>query len=818
MIWKEFYDKLKNGIVFSDGAMGVFLQKYGLKDGNCPELWNLTNPDVITGIHREYIEAGCDLIITNTLGGNRIKLSHYGLENRIKEINNAAVLLAKKAAGSRAIVAGDVGPTGVFVSPLGSMSFDEMADIYKEQIEALAEAGADCIIFETHIDILELKAGIVACREVCNLPVIASVTFEKDGRMVTGSLPDAAFTTLEGLGVDIIGTNCGTGPEDMLNVIDKIKGSYSIPIIAQANAGMPRLFEGKTVFNESPESFAISAVKMAELGVNVIGGCCGTTPEHIKVMRDSILKQKSYLKHENVEPASLKISSRYIMHKIGFDFPFTVIGERLNPTARKSLATDIIENRYQLFKEEALSQEKAGAGILDMNMGIPGADESALVSKGIEVLSTGVQIPVSIDSSNSQAARLGIKLYPGKPLLNSISAESDRLALLKDVRKYGAAFIALPIDENGIPKTAEARVKLMQKIIEQAEKECISRENILADPLVLTVSAEQDGAAETLKTLRLFREKLGLFTTIGLSNVSYGLPARGYVNRSFLSMAIANGLTSAIVNPFDEELMGLVRASDVLLGKDKNSQEYIRLYSGKPNISPSQSIKEKNTKKESFEVPVDTGVDTIENKLYQAVLKGNKEVITERVKSALDNGINAYKILNDYLIPAITQVGFLYDKRTYFLPQLMLSAETMKEAFKILEPILREQNNEPKGKVLIATVKGDVHDIGKNIVVLMLKNHGLDVIDLGKDVSNNKILEEAVKYKPDIIGLSALMTTTMPKMKEFMELMKKQGLKYPVMIGGAAVTRNFADSIGANYASDAVDAVRKALSLIKNSK
>jgi len=811
--WKEFYQKSLESIAFTDGSMGVLLQKFGLGGNECPEEWNLTHPDVITGIHRSYIEAGSELIITNTFGGNRIKLSEYGLEKKIKEINAIAVKLAKEAAGGRAIVAGDVGPTGKLIKPLGVLTFDEAVEVYKEQIAVLANAGADCIFFETHIDILELKAGIIACREVCDLPIIASVTFEKDGRMVTGTTPEAAFTTMEALGVDVIGTNCGTGASDMLEVIKKVEGLFSVPIVAQANAGKPRIEKGQTVFDELPEIYVESALKMIEHGVCAIGGCCGTTPEHIKLLTEKTKQLKPYLSRRIKGVDFLKLSSRFLMHRVGFDKPFTVIGERLNPTARKRLSQDILDNKFTYFREEAQNQEIAGAHLLDLNMGIAGQDEAKLMEKGIEILSTVTNIPVSIDTANSKSAIAGLRIYPGKPLLNSVSAELDRLSLLKEVKKYGAAFIALPIDEKGIPETYEERIKLMKKILDEASNLGIDKKNILADPLVLTVSSSQNGIKETLKTIRRYKEELGLYTTMGLSNVSYGLPARGYVNRAFLAMAIEEGLTSAIVNPLDEDLMGIIKASDVLLGKDINSEFYVNYYAKKEaERSEKGTIVDNRTiQKTLIETKSSEG---IEDRLYQAVLRGNKEIIASLVKEALNQNLEPTHILNSYLIPAITEVGNLYEKRIYFLPQLILSAEAMKAAFSVLEPMLKKDSARSYGKIVFATVKGDVHDIGKNIVILLLKNYGFEVIDLGKDVPSEKILQTAVKEKANVVALSALMTTTMPRMKEFIELMKKNNFSFPVMVGGAAVTREYAEEIGAYYSVDAIGAVREAKKIL----
>lgn len=832
MNWKEFYNNAVNGIVFADGAMGTLLQEVGLTGEDCPEEWNISHRDDILRIQKAYVEVGAQMLTTNTFGGNRLKLKNYDMQDRLVELNTAGVKIAKEAAGDSAIVAASIGPTGKFIVPLGEITFDEMMEIYREQIKALAEAGADVIDFETHVDILELKAAILAAREVCDLPIIANMTFEADGRTVTGTTPEAGFTTLEALGVDIIGTNCGTGPNTMAKIIERVRPLFSIPIIAQANAGVPHIHNGKTVFDEDPEEYSEKAGAMVSTGVNVIGGCCGTTdehiglmvnviggccgttPEHIKTLRDKVEVIKPKLYRENKEPNYLKLSSRFEMKTMGFDKPFTVIGERLNPTARKKLSKDIMDGEYLLFKDEALRQQEAGADILDMNMGIPNSNEPELVKKGIEILSTSIDLPIAIDSANIEAARIGMKLYPGKPILNSISAESERLALLPDVKKYGAAFIALPIDENGIPKTADERIAILQKIIDVATKLGIDKKNIIADPLVLTVSAQQEGAKVTLETIRRATEELGIFTTCGLSNISFGLPLRGYINRNFLSMAIANGLTSAIVNPMDEQIMGEIRASDVLLAKDQNSGKYIKLFANKKEIKAKLSGVDKDTTNKKVEKA--TLNLSVEQKMADAVLNGSKNAILPYVEEALNNGLSAVDILNNHLIPAITEVGDLYDKRIYFLPQLMMSAETMKNAFKRLEPLLKSSGSKSKGKIVIATVKGDVHDIGKNIVVIMLQNFGFEIYDLGKDVPKEAILDKAIEVGADIIGLSALMTTTMPAMQELMNLVKEKSLDYKVMVGGAAVTRKFAEEIGAHYATDAVSAVKLAEQLVNS--
>ena len=828
MNWKDFYGLALNGIVFSDGAMGTLLQQIGLTSDECPEIWNVTHAEDITAIHKQYVESGSMMLTTNTFGGNRLKLSNYKAAGRLKELNEAGVRNAKRAANGKAIVAASVGPTGKFIEPLGELSFDEMVEIYKEQIEVLANAGADAIDFETHVDLLELKAAMVACREICDLPMIANMTFDAEGRTVTGTPPEAAFAMMEALGAAVIGTNCSTGPDKMAEIIARTRGLFDIPMIAQANAGMPHIHEGKTVFDETPDSFSGKAVKMIDLkdfgganiiggccgtspehiarmieemnytGVNVIGGCCGTTPAHIARLIESAKGTK--INRRNVVRRNfLKISSRYRIVLMGHDEPFVVIGERLNPTARKKLAEDIKSGDFSMFKDEALAQELAGAAILDMNMGIPGADEPALIKKGVEILSNTVQAPFAIDTSNPEAARIGMRLYPGKPLLNSISAEADRLELLKDIKKYGAAFIALPIDENGIPETSEGRIKLMRKIIGEAERLGIDKKNIIGDPLVLTVSAQQAGAKVTLETIRRYKSELGIYSSMGLSNISFGLPARGNVNRAFLNMAISEGLTSAIMNPLDSDLMGLVRASDVLLSKDANSKEYIRVYS--ETDKPGASQVKTDAKQESAPA-------TIGEKMYDAILKGNKGGILPLIEQALAEKMSAIGILDNHLIAAINKVGELYEKRFYFLPQLMMSAEAMKAAFVRLEPLLKAEAQEPKGTIVIATVKGDVHDIGKNIVIIMLQNKGFQVIDLGKDIANEEILRKAKEVEADIVGLSALMTTTMPRMEEFMKLASSE--KFRVMVGGAAVTPGYAGEIGAYYAADAVNAVKLA--------
>ncbi|OHD54503.1 MAG: hypothetical protein A2Y33_04880 [Spirochaetes bacterium GWF1_51_8] len=834
MNWKEFYNLALNGIVFSDGAMGTLLQQIGLAGEDCPEEWNVSHAEDIFSIHRRYVDAGSMMLTTNTFGGNRLKLTNYKLTGRLKELNEAGVRNAKRAADGRAIVAASVGPTGKFIEPLGEMTFDEMVEIYKEQIEVLANAGADAIDLETHVDLLELKAAMVACREICDLPMIANMTFDAEGRTVTGTPPEAAFTMMEALGAAVIGTNCSTGPDKMAEIIARTRGLFDLPMIAQANAGMPHIHEGKTVFDETPVSFTSKAVKMIDLheltganiiggccgtspehiarlvaemnytGVNVIGGCCGTTPEHIAEMIRST-KSAAINRRDISKRSFLKISSRYGVVLMGHDGPFVVIGERLNPTARKKLAEDIRSGEFNLFKDEAIRQEEAGAHILDMNMGIPGADEPALVKKGIEILANTVKAPFAIDTSNPEAAKLGMRLYPGKPLLNSITAEPERLELLKDIKKYGAAFIALPIDEKGIPETADGRIKLMRKIISEAERHGIEKKNIIGDPLVLTVSAQQAGARVTLETIRRYKTELGIYSSMGLSNISFGLPARPYVNRAFLNMSISEGLTSAIMNPLDSDLMGLARASDVLLSKDSNSKDYIRIYSELETKAETGASSKPDAA--AVSAPQTTG-----EKLYDAILKGNKGGIVKLVEQGLSEKMTAIQILDEHLIAGINRVGELYEKRVYFLPQLMMSAETMKAAFLKLEPLLKLESSEPKGKIVIATVKGDVHDIGKNIVIIMLQNKGFEVHDLGKDVTNEEILRKAVEVDADIVGLSALMTTTMPRMDEFMGLAKSG--KFRVMIGGAAVTPRYAEEIGAYYAPDAVSAVKLAEKLM----
>lgn len=800
MTWNDFYELALKNVAFSDGSMGVFLQKYGLKGGESPESWNLTHPEIIESVHKQYLEAGSNLITANTFGGNRIKLSEFGLGNKIKEINSQAIKIAKNVTKDKAIVAADIGPTGKLIEPLGELTFEEAYEVYKEQIEILANSGADCLFFETHIDILELKAAIFAAKDICDLPIIASVTFEKDGRMLTGTSPEAAFITLEALDVDIIGTNCGTGPIDMYQTIKNALKLTNKPVIAQANAGLPKLIDGKTIYDTTIEEYVKFAKKMFEEGVKVLGGCCGTTPEHINLM----IKEISNLNRENENKKidDLLLSSRFGYAIIGFERPFTIIGERLNPTARKKLSEDILSKKYELFKEEAIKQKESFANILDLNMGIPEANEFELLKEGINILSSIVDTPLSIDTSNPEVAKKILKYYPGKPILNSISLEEDRLSILPEIKKNGAAIVCLPIDSNGIPPTADGRIKNMRKLLSIIKEYGIAEKNVLADPLALTVSAEQKSAQETLKTIKAFKDELGIFTTIGLSNISFGLPERAHINRSFLAMAIQNGLTSAIVNPFDRELVGIIKASDVLLAKDILSTNYVKIYSQEEK--PSMNITKSDKKEEE---------KTIEEKLYNSILKGNKDNIELLIKDALKK-ISPFEILNNHLIPAITEVGKLYEERIYFLPQLMLSAETMKNAFSILEPLLKEEGKKSIGRIVFATVKGDVHDIGKNIVILMLKNHGFEVYDLGKDVPNELILEKAIEYNADIVGLSALMTTTMPMMKEFMELQKKKGTNFKVMIGGAAVTRSYADSIGANYSVDAVDAVRLAQKLM----
>lgn len=794
---------IQNRVLVLDGAMGTMLQERGLKPGQSPEEMNLLLPDVVAAVHREYLEAGADILVTNTFGGSREKLSHYNLQDRLVEINASAVRIAKDVAGDSAYVAASIGPTGRFVEPVGDMTFDAMKSIFHEQAKVLVEAGADLISLETFLDIKELRAAVIAIREVsATIPVIAMMTFDDNGRSVLGSCPESASITLEAAGADIIGSNCGLGVEGIYDILAAMRNVTRLPLIAQANAGLPQLKDGVTIFPASPEEMTFYHDRFLDLGVRVIGGCCGTTPAHISRMRGALDGKDQSLRQVGPPEGVTFLSSRTGYVAIGGDHPVALIGERINPTGKKGFAAELREEKVSYIRREAIEQVAAGATLLDVNVGTPGIDEPAAMERAVFCVTGAVGVPIVLDSSSPEALEAGLKGADGKVLVNSVSGEEKSLSrVLPLVKKYGAAVIGLALDEKGIPETAAGRLAVAERIVASAGTIGIPRNNVVIDCLTLTVSAEQKRAMETLRAVRLVKDSLGVNTVLGVSNISFGLPARPVISSAFFSMALFAGLDAAIINPKERPMMDAFRSAMVLLNRDDNSSAYIEAY--RDFGSDAQPV-----------VPESKPVD-IRGRLAAAVIDGDRDQIVPLVEEAFAEGLEPLHVSNEGLLPGLEEVGRRFEKNRIFLPQVMRSAETMQAAFARLKQEMHGVAMESKGRILMATVEGDIHDIGKNIVCTLLENHGFEVIDLGKNVSAAKIVSKALELKVDAVGLSALMTTTMSEMENVIARLKEAGIRSFSMVGGAVVTQEYADSIGADlYAKDAMEAVHKIKKLL----
>ena len=807
MTRQEFAELIKNGPVILDGATGTNLQNAGMPVGVCPEQWILENPDVMVKLQEDYVAAGTNILYAPTFTANRIKLEEYGLQDRLEEMNRELIAISKRAAKGRALVAADMTMTGQQLYPIGDLMFEDLVDVYKEQARVVAEAGADLFVVETMMSLQECRAAVLAIKEVCDLPVMVSLTYNPDGRTLYGTEPATATVVLQGLGADAIGINCSTGPEDMIEPVRQMAEFATIPILAKPNAGLPELENGKTVYRTDAAEFASWGKKLVEAGAAIIGGCCGTTPEHIRALSEAVCGMQIRT------PLTVKrrvLTSERRMVEINLDGSFMVIGERINPTGKKKLQAELREGSLNLVRQMALDQEENGAQILDVNMGMNGIDEKEMMLRTIYEVTTTVDCPLCIDSSYVDIIEAALRIYPGRALINSISMEKEKMeALLPVAKKYGAMFILLPLSDAGLPEDSEEKHSIIRSVMEEAIRIGLAKEDIIVDGLVATIGANPRAALECYETFAYCKNELGLPTVCGLSNISFGLPERSYVNTAFLTMAIANGLTMAIANPSQELLMNAAFASDLLLAKPESDLRY---------INRMNMLAEKYAGQERVLVPVKktaagdgAAVSSKEehSAVYEAVLKGNKGSIIDEVKAALAAGVKPEEIINDHLIPAINEVGVLFDKQKYFLPQLISSANTMKMAIEYVEPMLEHKDAEQKATAVVATVEGDIHDIGKNLVVLMLKNYGYRVIDLGKDVPASLIVETAMKEHAEIIGLSALMTTTMMRMKDVVELAREKGCTSKIVIGGAAINESFADEIGADgYSKDAAECVK----------
>ena len=798
-----------------DGAMGTMLQAAGLEEGYCPELFNVERPEVVKNIHAQYLQHGSDVITTNTFGACSLKLEDYNLQDRVREINIAAVKVAKEAIAEvkpSARVAGSMGPTGRFLQPLGNMSFDDIYDTYKEQADALIEGGVDFIIIETIIDVQEMRAALLASLDARNeaektkedVQIICQFSFSEDGRTITGTPPAVAATIVEAIGADIIGINCSLGPEQITPLIEEIASVTNLPISCQPNAGMPQLINKQTVFPLTAEEMGPLMLDIVDAGASYVGGCCGTTPAHIQSISNAVKahapKERAY-----IEPKTI-ITSRTKLLELGHNVKPLIIGERINPTGRKVLAQELRDGSFIRVKRDALDQVEAGADILDVNMGVAGMDQTPLMEKAIFELSMLVETPLSIDTLDPAAMEVALKNYPGRALINSVNGEEESIThVMPLAKRYGAALLCLPLSSGDLPEKAEDRVALAESIVNRAYGYGLQPHDLLLDPLVLTLASGEDSARQTLKTLRLYKEKFGFPTVMGLSNISFGMPQRPYLNGQFLTMALASGLTTPIMNPLNYAAKKAFVSSSTLLGWDPGSAEFIKEYGYEDETTAPGNAAPKGPDKASFD-----SNDPLAN-IRACVEQGEKEAIVELVKKALADGMDPLDITKKGLSEAMNVVGDKFGSGKLFLPQVMLAAETMQAAFNTIKEIIPASESLDKGTVIVATVKGDIHDLGKNIVAALLENNGYKIVDLGKDVDPEVIVQAIKDNKAALVGICSLMTTTMPQIDNTIAAIRAAGLKTKVMVGGAVVSQDYADQAGADiYAKDGIAAVNHA--------
>ncbi|WP_026652211.1 homocysteine S-methyltransferase family protein [Butyrivibrio proteoclasticus] len=838
MTKEQFLEFSKNKVIFLDGATGTNLMKAGMPAGVCPEQWILEHRDVMVDLQRRYVEAGSNIVYAPSFTANRVKLTYYGLVDRIKEINTDLVNISKEAAGGKALVAGDITMTGKQLKPVGDMDFEDLVEVYKEQIRILDEAGVDIFVVETMMSLQECRAALLAAKEVTDKAVMVTLTFEADGRTLYGSDAASCAITLEALGACAIGANCSTGPDKMMEVISAMASVTSIPIIAKPNAGLPKsLPDGSTEYDMDSDTFVKEMELLLKAGASVVGGCCGTTPDYIAGLKNAYGElDPQTLTGEDGNPIPRKINGRrYLCSErrslsFGMDDPFMIVGERINPTGKKKLQEKLREGNLDMVSDFAQSQEAEGAAILDINVGMSGIDEKDMMLKVLEEVMSQTDLPLCIDTSSKEVMEAALRMYPGRALMNSISLEKGKAEeFLPLAKKYGAMFILLPLSFSGLPKDLEEKKENVDKLVDMAFDLGMTKTDIVVDGLVATIGADKNAALNTLDTIE-YCYRNDLATICGLSNISFGLPQRSFINTAFLTMAISKGLTMAIANPSQEMLVNAAFASDLLKNKEESDIRYIERmsrYDGEVKMSAggagAGATGSGNAQGGAGAGSTQAAAGTTGasasgdgSKDYLAIIKkdvlsGSKRTIVRDTKEAVESGIEPKVILNDVLMPAINEVGELFDKGKFFLPQLISGAEAMKLSIGYLEPLLKDDGevNEELPVIVIATVHGDIHDIGKNLVALMLKNYGFRVIDLGKDVPKEEIIRAAKENDASIIALSALMTTTMKEMKNVVELARKEELKAKIIIGGAVVTEDYAFEIGADgYSSDAADAVR----------
>ncbi|WP_101878027.1 homocysteine S-methyltransferase family protein [Lachnoclostridium edouardi] len=796
----EIMNQLGKKILFFDGGMGSLLQEKGLKPGELPETWNVLHPEIVTAIHREYLEAGCNIITVNTFGANRFKYneeSQFHLEQIVDAaVKNGkeAVKQAEKITGKKGYVALDMGPTGKLLKPLGDLDFEDAVSVYSEIVKIGAREGADCIIIETMSDGYEMKAAVLAAKENSHLPVFATVTFDEKGKLLTGG--DVLFTValLEGLGVDALGINCGLGPVQMKPIVEKLLAEASIPVIVNPNAGLPRSENGKTVYDIDPGQFAQTVKEIVEMGAWIVGGCCGTTSEHMR---------KTVELCKEISPVPIQKKEKTVVtswsHGVEIGKDPVIIGERINPTGKSRLKQALKDYDLDYLLQEGVAQQENRAHILDVNVGLPGINEPEMMEEVVKELQSVLDLPLQIDTSDPEAMERAMRVYNGKPMVNSVNGKEESMnAVFPLVKKYGGVVVALALDEKGIPDTAQGRLEIADKIYKKALEYGIEKKNIVVDALCLTISSDSQGAVTTLETVKQLTER-NWRTVLGVSNISFGLPQREIINGAFYTMALQNGLSAAIINPNSQVMMKAFDSYRALAAFDSQCADYIGMYAG-TGETVSRQTAQGSQKSLS---------------LGESIEKGLKDQAVQKVAELLETR-EALEIIQEEMVPALDRVGQKFEKGIMFLPQLLMSAEAAKAAFEIIKIRLAEggEKQEKKGKIILATVKGDIHDIGKNIVKVLLENYSYEIIDLGKDVPPETVVETAVEKQVRLVGLSALMTTTVPSMEETIKLLRKQAPKVKVMVGGAVLTEEYAKTIDADqYCKDAMASVKYAESI-----
>lgn len=800
----NFREYLKNNIVYLDGGMGTLLQAQGLKPGEHPERWNLSHPDIITNIHKAYFDAGSNVVCTNTFGANCLKFADDELEQIIK----AAVANAKKAREQSVqkgekFIALDIGPSGKLLKPLGDLDFEDAVNVFAKTVKLGVKYGVDLIIIETMNDSYETKAALLAAKENSNLPVIVSNAYGEDGKLMTGAAPAAMVAMLEGMGADAIGANCSLGPTQLRGVAEELLQKASVPVILKPNAGLPKSINGKTVFDVTVDEFSDEVAALVKKGVRVVGGCCGTTPEYIA----SLYSKTSELAPVPIADKKITVVSSYT-HAIEFGESPILIGERINPTGKKRFKQALLENGIDYILSEGVNQQEKGVHILDVNVGLPDVDEVHMLKNTVCELQAIIDLPLQIDTSNIAAMEEALRRYNGKAMINSVNGKRESMeAIFPLVKKYGGLVVALTLDESGIPDTAQGRVKIAENILKVANEYGIDKKDIIFDTLAMTISADNKAAVATLSSLKIIKNELGCHTSLGVSNISFGLPNRDAVNGTFFALALQNGLSAAIMNPYSVDMMKTYYAYRALKGLDENCAEYIgSAESFVVTVTSVAAAAPKTTEEYSSE-------------LQHAVIKGFKDKAGELTKNLLSS-VDPLEIVNNEIIPALNIVGDGFEKKTVYLPQLLMSAEAAKSAFEVIKASMSgKEKAGTKGVIVIATVYGDIHDIGKNIVKLLLENYGFDVVDLGKDVPPEIIAKTAIKLRAPLVGLSALMTTTVPAMEETIKLLREKAPWCKIVVGGAVLTKEYADKIGADkYAKDAMESVRYAEEIINGGK